>query len=106
MPRIVCIDPDARRAEEPVKVLRSAGYDVMMACTPDVGLALLRLFPPDIVLLSSELADKLTPQIQKACPTVPVVLTGNKPVSADELRWLTAHRQSVTPAPNRSPLAH
>jgi len=101
MPRIVCIDPDARRAEEPVKVLRSAGYDVMMACTPDVGLALLRLFPPDIVLLSSELADKLTPQIQRACPAVPVVLTGNKPVSADELRWLTAHRQSVSTAHQR-----
>lgn len=106
MPRIVCIDPDAGRAEEPVKLLRSAGYDVMMACTPDVGLALLRLFPPDIVLLCSELADKLTPQIHMACPTVPVVLTGNKPVSADELRWLTAHRQSVSAAPQRRHLTH
>lgn len=106
MPRIVCIDPDARRAEEPVKQLRSAGYDVMMACTPDVGLALLRLFPPDIVLLCSELADKLSAQIHMACPMVPVVLTGNKPVSADDLRWLIAHRQPVSTAQHRRHVTH
>ena len=93
MPRIVCIDPDPGRAEEPVKVLRSAGYEVMLACSPEVGLALVRLFPPDIVLLHSDLAEQLEPQIQMACPAVPVVLTGDKPVSVDDLRWLTAHRR-------------
>ena len=96
MPRIVCIDPDAGRAEEPVKVLRSAGYEVMLACSPEVGLALARLFPPDIVLLHSDLAEQLEPQIHLTCPAVPVVVTGEKPVSVEDLRWLTAHPR---PAP-------
>ncbi|MFZ3211346.1 MAG: hypothetical protein WA188_07505 [Terriglobales bacterium] len=96
MPRIVCIDPDAGRAEEPVKVLRSAGYEVMMACSPEVGLALVHLFPPDVVLLHSDLAEQLEPKIHLACPAVPVVVTGDKPVSVDNLRWLTAHRPDAT----------
>jgi len=106
MPRIVCIDPDAGRAEEPVKVLRSAGYEVMMACTPEVGLALVRLFPPDIVLLHSDLAEQLAPQIHLACPAVPVVLTGEKPVSVENLRWLTAHRRPGAAAQDPRHLSH
>jgi len=93
MPRIVCIDPDAGRAEEPVKVLRSAGYEVMLACTPDVGLALLRLFPPDVILLHSDIAEKLESQVQMACPNVPVVRTGDKPVSVEDVHLLTMHRR-------------
>ena len=106
MPRIVCIDPDAGRAEEPVEALRSAGYEVMMACTPDVGLALVRLFPPDIVLLYSELAERLEPLIHQACPAVPVVLTGDKPVSVEDLRWLTAHRHPDAAAHDPRHLSH
>ena len=106
MPRIVCIDPDAGRAEEPVKVLRSAGYEVMMACTPEVGLALVRLFPPDIVLLHSGLAEQLEPQIRLACPAVPVVVTGEKPVSAEDLRWLTAHRSPGVAVQDHRHLSH
>ena len=93
MPRIICIDPDSGRVEEPVKVLRSAGYEVMLAFRPEVGMALLRLFPPDIVLLDSRLSEQLVPQIQQACPNVPVVLTGDDPVSAEELRWLCSHQR-------------
>jgi len=66
MPRIICIDPDAGRAEEPVKVLRAAGYEVMLAFCPEVGVALLRLFPPDIVLLDSDLSEQLLPQVRQA----------------------------------------
>jgi len=106
MPRIVCIDPDASRSEEPVKVLRSAGYEVMMACTAEVGLALVRLFPPDIVLLHSGLAEQLEPQIHVACPAVPVVVTGEKPVSVDDLRWLTAHQRRGAAAQDPRHLSH
>ena len=106
MPRIVCIDPDAGRAEEPVKVLRSAGYEVMMACTPEVGLALVHLFPPDVVLLHSDLADQLQPQIHIACPAVPVVRTGEKPVSVEDLRWLTAQRGRGAAAQDPRHLSH
>ncbi len=91
MPRIICIDPDIDRAEEPVEVLRSAGYEVMLAFSPEVGMALVRLFPPDIVLLDSDLVERLEPQIRQACPSVPVVLTGEKPVSVEDLEWLTSH---------------
>jgi DNA-binding response OmpR family regulator len=91
MPRILCIDPDAGRAEEPVEVLRSAGYEVMLAFSPEVGMALVWLFPPDIVLLDSDLAESLAPQIRQACPAAPVVLTGERPVSVEELRWLASH---------------
>lgn len=95
MPRIICIDPNAGQAEEPVTLLRSAGYEVMLAFSPEVGMALLRLFPPDIVLLDSALADKLMLQIHKACPTTPVLLTGEKPVSVEELRLLASHRPAA-----------
>jgi len=106
MPRIVCIDPDAGRAEEPVKVLRSAGYEVMLACSPEVGLALARLFPPDIVLLHSDLAEQLEPQIHLACPAAPVVVTGEKPVSVEDLRWLTAHPRPGAAAQELRHLMH
>jgi len=98
MPRIICIDSNAGRFEEPVKVLRSAGYEVMLAFSPEVGLALLRLFPPDIVLLDPDLSEQLLPQIHQACPGAPVVLTGDKPVSVEELRWLAKHQGVSTQA--------
>jgi len=106
MPRIICIDPDAGRAEEPVAVLRSAGYEVMLAFSPEVGMALLRLFPPAVVLLDSSLADKLAPRIHHACPSVPVVLTGEKPISVEELRFLTNHQRAVAHAQSGHHLAH
>jgi len=100
MPRIICIDPNAGRVEEPVKVLRSAGYEVMLAFSPEVGMALLRLFPPDIVLLDSDLSEQFAPQIHRACPCVPVVLTGEKLVSVEELRWLASHQRVGVQAEN------
>lgn len=106
MPRIICIDPNAGRAEEPVTLLRSAGYEVMLAFSPEVGMALLRLFPPDIVLLDSALGDKLLSQIRQACPAAPVVLTGEKPVSVEELRWLANHPQTTVQAQSGSHLSH
>jgi len=106
MPRILCIDPDANRAEEPVEVLRSAGYEVMLAFSPEVGMALVRLFPPDIVLLDSDLAEPLLPQIRQACPAVPVVLTGEKPVSVEELRWLASHQGAGAQAREARHLPH
>ncbi|HVP50640.1 MAG TPA: hypothetical protein VMT05_00895 [Terriglobales bacterium] len=93
MPRIICIDPNAGRVEEPVKVLRSAGYEVMLALSPEVGMALLRLFPPDVVLLDSALAEQFVLRIHQACPSVPVVLTGDKPVSVEDLRWLASQQR-------------
>lgn len=105
MPRIICIDPDGSRVEEPVAVLRSDGYEVMLAFTPEVGIALLRLFPPDVVLLDSALADQLTPHICEACPAVPVVLTGEKPVSVEELECLATHQRTVRAHQSRQ-LAH
>ena len=95
MPRIICIDSDGQRVEEPVAVLRSAGYEVMLAFTAEVGMALLRLFPPDVVLLDSALSEKLMPQICQACPAVPVVLTGEKPVSVEELECLAMHQRAT-----------
>jgi len=91
MPRIICIDTDSGAVKVPVDVLRSAGYEVMLAYTPEVGMALLRLFPPDVVLLDSHLAGKCMEQIQMACPSAPVMVTGEKPVSVEELRWLASH---------------
>jgi DNA-binding response OmpR family regulator len=93
MPRIICIDPDAGRVEEPVKVLRSAGYEVMLASSPEVGLALVRLFPPDIVMLHCDLAERLLPQIREAKPAIPVVLTGDTPVTIEELELVAGHPQ-------------
>jgi DNA-binding response OmpR family regulator len=106
MPRIICIDPDAGRAQEPVEVLRSAGYEVMLAFSPEVGMALLRLFPPDIVLLDSQLADQFMPQIHQACPSAPVVLTGAKPVSVEDLQWLTSHQRVGVEAQDARRLPH
>ncbi len=106
MPRIICIDPNAGRVEEPVKVLRSAGYEVMLAFSPEVGMALLRLFPPDIVLLDSDLSEQFVPQIRQACPCVPVVLTGEKPVSVEELRWLARHQRAGVQAEDVRHLPH
>lgn len=106
MPRIICIDPDAGRAEEPVALLRSAGYEVMLAFSPEVGMALLRLFPPDIVLLDSHLADKLVLQIHQACPSAPVVLTGEKPVSVEDLRCLASHQRAAPQAQSGHHLSH
>jgi len=106
MPRIICIDADAHRSEEPVSVLRSAGYEVMVAFSPEVGMALLRLFPPDIVLLDSGFADKLAQRIHQACPTVPVIMTGEKPVSVEEVRFLTSHQRALAQAQSASHLAH
>ena len=106
MPRIICIDPNAGRVEEPVKVLRSAGYEVMLAFSAEVGMALLRLFPPDIVLLDSDLSERLVPQIRHTCPQVPVVLTGDKPVSVEELRWLSSHQRTAVQAEDVRHLPH
>jgi len=106
MPRIICIDPDASRVEEPVRVLRSAGYEVMLAYSPEVGLALLRLFPPDIVLLDSQLSEPLLPQIRQACPSVPIVLTGEKPVSVEDLQWLASHQRAGVQAQGTRHLPH
>jgi DNA-binding response OmpR family regulator len=106
MSRILCIDPDAGRAEEPVEVLRSAGYEVMLAFSPEVGIALVWLFPPDIVLLDSDLAERLAPQIRQACPAAPVVLTGKKPVSVEELRWLASHQRAGVQAQDVCHLPH
>jgi DNA-binding response OmpR family regulator len=106
MPRIICIDPDGRRVEEPVEVLRSAGYEVMLAFTAEVGMALLRLFPPDVVLLDAALSEKLMPQICQACPSVPVVLTGEKPVSVEELEFLATHQHAAARAQSTRHLAH
>ena len=105
MPRIICIDPDAGRAEEPVALLRSAGYEVMLAFSPEVGMALLRLFPPDIVLLDAALADKLKSQVGLACPAAQVVLTGEKPFSMEELRCL-ANQQTAALSQSGSHLPH
>ena len=106
MPRIICIDPDAGRAEEPVKVLRAAGYEVMLAFCPEVGVALLRLFPPDIVLLDSDLSEQLLPQVRQACPGVPVVLTGEQPLSVEELRWLASQQRAGVQAEDFRHLPH
>jgi DNA-binding response OmpR family regulator len=106
MPRILCIDADADRADEPVEVLRSAGYEVMLAFSPEVGMALAWLFPPDIVLLDSHLAESLAPQIRQACPAAPVVLTGEKPVSVEELRWLANHQRASVQAQDVRHLPH
>ena len=106
MPRIICIDPNAGRVQEPVEVLRSAGYEVMLAFSPEVGMALLRLFPPDIVLLDSGLSERLLPQIRWACPCAPVVLTGEKPVSVEEVRWLASQQQAGVQAENVRHLPH
>jgi DNA-binding response OmpR family regulator len=106
MPRIICIDPDAHRVEEPVAVLRSAGYEVMLAFTPEVGLALLRLFPPDVVLLDSALSEYFMPQVCAACPSVPIVLTGEKPVSVEELQWLASHQRATLQAHEARHLPH
>ena len=95
MPRIICIEPNAGRAEEPVKMLRSAGYEVMLAFSPEVGMALLRLFPPDIVLMDAGLADKLQSQVELACPAAQVVLTGEKPFSMEDLRCLASHQPAA-----------
>jgi DNA-binding response OmpR family regulator len=106
MPRIICIDPDAGRVEEPVALLRSAGYEVMLAFSPEVGMALLRLFPPDVVLLDSALANKLESQVHQACPSAAVVLTGEKPVSVEELSWLASHQRAAVQAQNGHHLLH
>lgn len=106
MPRILCIDSNSGRVEEPVKVLRSAGYEVMLAFSPEVGMALVRLFPPDIVLLDSRLSERLEPQIREACPCVPVVLTGDDPVSVEELRWLSSHQRIGMQAEDARHLPH
>jgi DNA-binding response OmpR family regulator len=98
MPRIICIDPDPHRVEEPVEVLRSDGYEVMLAFTPEVGMALVRLFPPDLVLLDSGLSDHLMSPILQACPSVPVVLTGEKPVSVEEVEWLASNQRADSTA--------
>ncbi len=86
--RIICIDPEEGRVEEPVKVLRAAGYEVMMALSPQVGLALTRLFPPDVVLLHSDLAD-LGQAIEQAAPKARIVLTGDQ-APEEELRWVSS----------------
>lgn len=91
MPRIICIDPDAGDTEQAVEVLRSGGYEVMLAFTPEVGLALVRLFAPDIILLHCELAEALMPRIRQACPTAPVLLTGDRMVSVEQLESIAAH---------------
>ncbi len=106
MPRILLIDPDADRAEEPVEVLRSAGYEVMLAFSPEVGMALVQLFPPDIVLLDSDLAERLVPQIRQACPSVPLVLTGEKPVSVEDLQWLAGDQRAGMQAQEARHLPH
>jgi DNA-binding response OmpR family regulator len=99
MPRIICIDPDAGRVQEPVEVLRSAGYEVMLASSADVGLALVRLFPPDLVLLHRDLAERLLPQIRQTKPAIPVVLTGDTPILVEELEWVADHPQEGIQAP-------
>jgi len=106
MQRIICIDPDADRAEEPVKVHRSAGYEVMLASTPEVGMALLRLFPPDIVLLDSHLSEQLLPKTQLACPSATVVLTGENPITVEDLQWLTRHQRAGAQTPDARHLPH
>ena len=106
MPRIICIDPDAGRVEEPVSLLRSAGYEVMLAFSPEVGMALLRLFPPDVVLLDSSLANKLEGQVRQACPSAAIVLTGEKPVSVEELSSLATHPRAGAQAQNGHQLLH
>lgn len=106
MPRIICIDTDSGGLKVPVEVLRSAGYEVMLAYTPQVGMALLRLFPPDIVLLAPDLSEQLVPQIRQACPSAPVVVTGEKPVSVEELQWLTSHQRADVPAQDARHLPH
>jgi len=106
MPRIICIDTESSRVKEPVEVLRSAGYEVMLAFSPEVGMALLRLFPPDIVLLDSHLSEQLMPQISLACPSVPVVVTGEKPVSVEELKWLASHQRAAARAQDTRHLHH
>jgi DNA-binding response OmpR family regulator len=106
MPRIICIDPDPHRVEEPVKVLRSDGYEVMLAFSPEVGMALVRLFPPDLVLLDSSLSDQLMPQLLQACPSVPVVVTGEKPLSVEELELLASNQHTALAAHQRPHLTH
>jgi hypothetical protein len=106
MPRIICIDTDSGAVKVPVDVLRSAGYEVMLAYTPEVGMALLRLFPPDVVLLDSHLADNVMAQIRMACPSAPVVVTGEKPVSVEELQWLASHQSTSVDAQDARHLTH
>jgi len=106
MPRIICIDTDSGVVKVPVDVLRAAGYEVMVAYTPEVGMALLRLFPPDVVLLDSHLADKCIEQIQMACPAAPVVVTGEKPVSVEDLQWLASHEKARTKTQDARHLPH
>ena len=106
MPRIICIDSDPRRVEEPVKVLRSDGYEVMLAYTPEVGIALVRLFPPDLVLLDSALSDQLMPPILQVCPSIPVVVTGEKPLSVEELELLASNQHADSLAHPRPHLSH
>jgi len=57
--------------------LGRAGYDVMLAFNQDGVSAVLKLFPPAVVLLHSKNGDLLQ-YIQRTRPNLPVVLTGGK----------------------------
>jgi len=78
--RILCLDA-ATGLEKTVKRLRVAGCEVMVASSEMVALALLRLFPPDLVLVHSQAAETLLPRIRRQCPALPVVVTGEDPLA-------------------------
>lgn len=73
--RIICIGAEPPFTEEAVSALRAAGYEVMVAASSRAGLALLRLFPPKLVLIHSKLMDALLPVLKAEWPSLPVLIT-------------------------------
>ena len=69
---------DSARLNKLTAALGRAGYDVMLAFNEDGISAVLKLFPPAVVLLHSKNFELLR-FIQRARPNLPVVFTGEQP---------------------------
>ena len=68
---------DSAQLNKLTAALGQAGYDVMLAFNEDGVSAVLKLFPPAVVLLHSK-NGQLLRFIQRTRPNLPVVLTGGK----------------------------
>jgi|ERR1041385_7090684 DNA-binding NtrC family response regulator len=68
---------DSAQLNKLTAALGRAGYDVMLAFNQDGVSAVLKLFPPAVVLLHSKNGDLLQ-YIQRTRPNLPVVFTGGK----------------------------
>lgn len=84
--RIICIDSEPDRVARPVEVMRAWGFEVMVASSPGAGLALVQLFPPDVILLQADLANRLKARIGQLCPSARLLTIGQLPPSAEELK--------------------